>query len=83
MTNVIMISSTCLVLYAPYFGAAGLDNDHVKNRLEVYREEYHQDDDFSTIIRDMDETIPFYPEIVFYRVFSKRVGKADLGWGVE
>ena len=49
----------------------------MKSRFEVYRIEYHvAGDEPSTVQRDMDETIPFYPEIVCYRVFSITVGKA-------
>jgi hypothetical protein len=59
------------VLYAPDLGVAGLDTEDVKSRFEVYRIEYHvAGDEPSTVQRDMDETIPFYPEIVCYRVFS-------------
>ena len=71
-----MLFSLYLVLYAPHLGEAGLDNTDVKSRFEVYRIEYHcEEDDPSTVQRDMDETIPFYPEIVCYRVFSIKVGK--------
>lgn len=68
-----------LVLYAPHLGAAGLDDTDVKDRFEVFRVEYHvEDEDQSITWRDMDETIPFYPEVVFYRVFSIAVGKTPF-----
>ena len=60
-SNIILFVS---VLYAPDLGVAGLDTEDVKSRFEVYRIEYHvEGDEPSTVQRDMDETIPFYPEI--------------------
>ena len=58
------------VWYAPHIGAAGLDSAYVKNRFETYCVEYHvEEEDFSKTLKEMDETIPFYPEVVFYHVF--------------
>ena len=48
----------------------------MKSRVEVYCIENHLEEaDHSNVLRDMDETIPFYPELVFYGVFSIEIGK--------
>lgn len=47
----------------------------MKNRIEVYRIEYHVEEEaIGVILQEMDKTIPFHPEIVQYRVFSMEVG---------
>ena len=61
-----------------YFNAAelgdkSLDSTVLRSRREGYLLE--NDDDESLGTEDMDDIIPFYPEIVFHRVFSISVGK--------
>ena len=68
------ITSLLIVLYAPKLGKTGLDDRVVRTRLEVYRVEYHMED-ASSLLTDMDDTIPYFPEMVCFGVFSIEVGK--------
>ena len=63
------------VLYSPKLGPTWLDSSDIKTRVEVYCKEYRSDKDDPSTMQDMDDTIPFYPEIVFYSVFSITIGE--------
>ena len=47
----------------------------ILTRVEVYCKEYRSDKDNPTTMQDIDDTLPFYPEIVFYSVFSITIGE--------
>ena len=64
-----------VVLYAPELGPTGLDDGDVITRFQVYCREQHCDPSDPTSVENMDEAIPFFPEVVFYKVFSIKVGK--------
>lgn len=66
-----------LVLYAAELGNKTLDHTVLRSRREVYCLENPVEPGGSEqlICEDMDDTLPFYPEIVFHRVFSVAVGK--------
>lgn len=62
------------MLYAPDLGQSGLDFS-IKRRYEVFCQEGGSgSNDSAELLQDMDDTLPFYPEIVSYRVFSITVG---------
>ena len=74
-----VVCSMLLVLYAPDLGPLGLDGKALMTRYEVYCQECaeagHPEDE---IKQSMDDIIPFYPELVNFKVFSIAVGKGIL-----
>ena len=70
------LNSYISVLYAPDLGPTGLDIAKLASRFEVYKKENALGDGHSEkmMLKNMDDVIPFYPEIVCYKVFSITVG---------
>lgn len=61
-----------LVLYAPDLGVSGLDYTDIISRDDGFCRECGSNKE------EIDEAIVFYPEIVFYKVFSITVGMSTI-----
>lgn len=70
------------MLYAAELPNKALDHSMLRSRHEVYclelKEEAHDSETSISVSVDMDETIPFIPEICFHRVFSICVGMGTI-----
>ena len=76
----VCVCAYILVLYVAELGNKTLDYTVLRSRREIYclenRDKCGGSED--SIDEDMDDTLQFYPEIVFHRVFSIVVGKEIL-----
>ena len=73
MVNTCVYGMCVAVLYAAELGNKMLDDSVLRTRREVYCLENGENS--SEVDADMDDTLPFYQEIVFHRVFSITVGE--------
>ena len=64
------------VTYAAYLGSQGLDAEDTMTRIQVFQVAKACNEDEAQPLAD--HTVPFIPELSYYRVFSVHKGRALL-----